>query len=328
MTIGEILVKLSKNEQKNYMLAYLLVLNEEDRKDFIENIADNDLMLLAKEQCKRAELVEALRKKGVENSIVNSYVYTNYLSVLMNYKDLADELLLFNPIELSTLFSYLLWTGYFSRDKHNIYKNENAHLLSHIYPYTIMDGWGVCLNHSIMLADYLNLCGIDAVPLKSYIKQCNANPTYIPPIKREILKTKEKFTLTSLFAKKLRNTGNHIFTLIKESEYFYIYDATNLAMFVVKNPTKAICTTANIKATLYPISSYEMIDNNVACKTLNNFITANRFPECPYQLDYFKFITEKSLETIKQNLGLINDCYDENCEDIAVIAKYARERKK
>ena len=120
MTIGEVLAKLNKSEQKNYMLAYLLVLNDEDRKDFIENIVDNDLILLAKEQCKRAELVETLRKKGVESSIVNSSVYPNYLSVLRNYKDLADELLLFNPIELSILFSYLLWYGYFSRDKHNI----------------------------------------------------------------------------------------------------------------------------------------------------------------------------------------------------------------
>ena len=35
MTIGEVLAKLNKSEQKNYMLAYLLVLNDEDRKDFI-----------------------------------------------------------------------------------------------------------------------------------------------------------------------------------------------------------------------------------------------------------------------------------------------------
>ena len=328
MTIGEILVKLSKNEQKNYMLAYLLMLNDEDRKDFIENIVDNDLILLAKEQCKRAELVEMLRKKGVENSIVNSFVYPNYLSVLKNYKDLADELLLFNPIELSILFSYLLWNGHFSKDKHNIYKNENSLLLSHMYPYTIMDGWGVCLNHSIMLTDYLNLCGIDATPLKNGIKHCKVDFTYIPPIERNMPRTKEKFTLTSLFANKQASPGNHVFTLIKENEYFYIYDATNLAMFAVQSPTKAMCTVANIKATLYPILSYEMIDNNAACKTLNNFITASGFSECPYQVDYFKFITEKSLETIKQNLNLIDDCYDESRDDIAVIAKHVRERKK
>ena len=327
MTIGEVLAKLNKSEQKNYMLAYLLVLNDEDRKDFIENIVDNDLILLAKEQCKRAELVETLRKKGVESSIVNSSVYPNYLSVLRNYKDLADELLLFNPIELSILFSYLLWYGYFSRDKHNIYKNDNTLLPCHLYPYTVMDGWGVCLNHSIMLTDYLNLCGIDAAPLKNGIKHCKVDPTYIPPIKRKIPKTKEKFTLTSLFANKQGNLGNHVFTLIKENEYFYIYDATNLAMFAVKSPTKAMCTVANIKATLYPISSYEIIDNNAACRTLNNFITASEFSECPYQVDYFKFITEKSLETIINNLRLIDDCYNESHEDIAKIARYVKERK-
>ena len=183
MTIEESLAGLNKNEQKNYILKQLLMMNDDERKKFVESIADNDLVELAKEQCKRVELVETLRKKGVENSIVNSPVYPNYLSVLRNYKDLADELLLFNPIELSILFSYLLWEGYFSKDKHNIYKNENFLLLSHMYPYTIMDGWGVCLNHSIMLADYLNLCGIDATPLKTGIKRCKFNPTYIPSSK-------------------------------------------------------------------------------------------------------------------------------------------------
>lgn len=327
MTIGEILAKLNKSEQKNYMLAYLLVLNDEDRNDFIENIVDNDLILLAKEQCKRAELVETLRKKGVENSIVNSSVYPNYLSVLRNYKDLADELLLFNPIELSILFSYLLWYGYFSRDKHNIYKNDNILLPCHLYPYTIMDGWGVCLNHSVVLADYLNVCGVEAAPLKTGIKQHNVKVSYIPPIERVNLEPKKKFTLTSLFAKKHGNSGNHVFTLIKEDEYFYIYDATNLAVFEVKGSTKAKCIVANTYATLYPIPSYELIDNDISYKILNDFITTSDFRECPYQVDYFKFITEQSLETIMNNLGLVNDCYDESHEDIAKIARYVKERK-
>ena len=327
MTIGEILAKLNKSEQKNYMLAYLLVLNDEDRNDFIENIVDNDLILLAKEQCKRAELVETLRKKGVENSIVNSSVYPNYLSVLRNYKDLADELLLFNPIELSILFSYLLWYGYFSRDKHNIYKNDNILLPCHLYPYTIMDGWGTCLNHSIVLADYLNVCGVEAASLKTDIKQHNVKASYIPPIEQVNLEPKKRITLTSLFAKKHGNNGNHVFTLIKEDEYFYIFDATNLMMFTMKNRTKAKCLVANINTTLYPILSYELIDNDTACKTLDNFITTSGFTECPYQIDYFKFITEQSLETIINNLRLIDDCYDESHEDIAKIARYVKERK-
>ncbi len=327
MNIVESLTRLSKDEQKNYMLAYLLVLNDEDRKDFIENIVDNDLILLAKEQCKRAELVESLRKNGIESSIVNSSVYPNYLSILKNYKDLAEELLLVNPIELSILFSYLLWKGYFSKNKCNVYKNDNILLPCHLYPYTIMDGWGVCLNHIVMLADYLNMCGVEAAPLKTGIKQHNVKVSYIPPIERVNLEPKKKFTLTSLFAKKHGNSGNHVFTLIKEDEYFYIYDATNLAVFEVKGSTKAKCIVANTYATLYPIPSYELIDNDISYKILNDFITTSDFRECPYQVDYFKFITEQSLETIMNNLGLVNDCYDESHEDIAKIAKYVKERK-
>ncbi len=327
MVLKETLVKLDIDTQKNYLLKQLLSMNTEERLDYIKNIIDNNLRLLAMEQCQRAELVETLRENGIEDHIINSAVYPNYLSILTNYKNLADKLLLINPIELSTLFSYLLWKGYFSKNKHNIYKNDNALLQYHIYPFTIMDGWGVCLNHSIMLADYLNLCGIEATPIEAGIKQHKITPTYIPPIERDIPKIKEKFTLTSLFTAKHSKNGNHVFTLTKENEYFYIYDATNLVMFAIKSPINATCTTANIKATLYPITSYEIIDNNISCRTLNSFITTNNFLECPYKEDYFKFITEKSLEIIKQNLNLINNCYDESHEDITIVAKHIKERK-
>lgn len=327
MSIVEILAGLNKSGQKDYILKQLLTMNGEERKKFIESIVDINLLLLTEEQCKRAEFVESLRKNGIESSIVNSDVYPNYLSVLRNYKDLAEELLLVNPIELSILFSYLLWYGYFSINKKNAYKNDNILLPCHLYPYTIMDGWGTCLNHSIVLADYLNVCGVEAASLKTDIKQHNVKASYIPPIEQVNLEPKKRITLTSLFAKKHGNNGNHVFTLIKEDEYFYIFDATNLMMFTMKNRTKAKCLVANINTTLYPILSYELIDNDTACKTLDNFITTSGFTECPYQIDYFKFITEQSLETIINNLRLIDDCYDESHEDIAKIARYVKERK-
>ena len=327
MNIVESLTRLSKEEQKNYILGQLLMMNNEGRKKFIESIVDNNLLELAREQYKRVELVEVLRKNGIGKSIVNSDVYHNYLSILRNYKNLAEELLLVNPIELSILFSYLLWKGYFSKNKCNVYKNDNILLPCHLYPYTIMDGWGVCLNHSIVLADYLNVCGVEAAPLKTGIKQHNVKASYIPPIERVNLEPKRRITLTSLFAKKHGNSSNHVFTLIKEDEYFYIFDATNLMMFTMKNRTKAKCLVANINTTLYPIPSYELIDNDVSYKILNDFITTSDFRECPYQVDYFKFITEQSLETIMNNLRLIDDCYDESHEDIAKIAKYVKERK-
>ena len=107
MNIVESLTRLSKEEQKNYILGQLLMMNNEGRKKFIESIVDNNLLELAREQYKRVELVEVLRKNGIGKSIVNSDVYPNYLSILRNYKDLADELLLVNPMELSIIFSYL-----------------------------------------------------------------------------------------------------------------------------------------------------------------------------------------------------------------------------
>lgn len=319
---------LTKDEQKNYILRYLLSMKDDiERREYIKSITNNNLLTLAKYQYVKVELIETLQKMGIKPNIVNSTIYPNYLSILKNYKKLADELLLINPIEVSILFSYLLWNGYFSINKHNIYKNENALLPDHLYPYTIMEGVGVCLNHSIMLTDYLNICGINATPIETRVQQCKTPPIYIPPIKREIIETTPKFTLTSLLEPKSTKNGNHVFTLIKENEYFYIYDSTNLMMFAVKSPTKAKCTAANINATLYPIPSYEITVNNKSSEVLNYFITTNKFQECPYPIDYFKFITEQSLKTIIKNINLINDCYDESHEDISIVANHVKKRK-
>ena len=65
MNIVESLTRLSKEEQKNYILGQLLTMNGEERKKFIESIVDNNLLELAREQYKRAELVESLRKNGI-----------------------------------------------------------------------------------------------------------------------------------------------------------------------------------------------------------------------------------------------------------------------
>ena len=327
MSIEETLAKLTKDEQKNYLLGYLLTMQDDERKEFVDNITDNDLLLLAKKQLERVELIETLRKKGIEKDITSSAVYPNYLNILKNYKSLADELILINPIEVSILFSYLLWNSYFSIDKHNIFRNDNLFLLRRLFPYTIMDGAGVCLNHSILLTDYLNICGIEAATMETYIKKRHTKPSYVPPIKRNMTNTSRKVSLSSLFMD-MAQKSNHSFTLIKENECFYIYDATNLIVFNVKSPTKAKCMAMNINATLYPISSYEIVDNNMAYKTLNSFITTKTFQDCPYQIDYFKFITEQALEIIRQNVGLLDACYDENHADISTIAKYVRERKR
>ena len=326
MAIEEALVKLNKDEQKNYLLRYLLTMSDDERNEFINSITDKDLLQLVKKQLERVELIQKLRNKGIQNDIVNSTVYSNYLNILKNYKSLADKLLIINPVEISILFSYLLWNGYFSMSKHNVFKNDNIFLLCHLYPYTIMSGTGVCLNHSILLTDYLNICGIEASPMEAYIKNRHEKPSYIPPIERDTPNIKKEFNLNSLRSEIAKET-NHVFTLIKENGQYYIYDPTNLMIFAIKSPTKAKCTAMNLNATLYPISSYEIIDNDIAYKTLNSFITTSTFKECPYNANYFKFIAEQALEIIKQNISLLDDCYGDSHDDIHTVGQYVKERK-
>ena len=89
---------------------------------------------------------------------INSFTHTLeiYKEILLSTKKLANELNLTNSLELCVLYTYLLWNGYFSKDKQLKYQTVGTNCIPGTYPYTIMSGGGVCLNFSEMLTDFIN----------------------------------------------------------------------------------------------------------------------------------------------------------------------------
>ena len=97
---------------------------------------------------------------------------------------LALELGVSNSLQLSNLYTYLLWNGYLSKNKTNIYSEERK-LLEGLFFVDVMDGIGVCLNYADMLKDFLKACDHEAAVLWNL---CDARLTtdYIVPIEKKV----------------------------------------------------------------------------------------------------------------------------------------------
>ena len=87
----------------------------------------------------------------LENKSYSADIKGYYSSLLDKTKKLALELGLTNSLEISNLFSYLLWNGYFSKTKQNRYQQLGRKNISGLFYADIMDGIGVCLNHAYVL---------------------------------------------------------------------------------------------------------------------------------------------------------------------------------
>lgn len=330
MTIEDILEKLNDEEKKNLILKYLInEPDEEHRKIFISFIENNPkLSSLANKQILKADFIKTIQKNNIKNMIKENEVIINYQRLLENYAKLAQELSLDTSLKIAILYTYLLWNGYFSKTKTNIFQNENKNLKSGLYSYDVMNGIGVCLNYSILFNDYLNTCGIESATIINGVKE-KFERDYIPPIDRPRHKDNIISRINYLLTTPITNIiGNHAFNLIRENNKFYIYDVTNLAMLKIVNCTTAenICGTGTV--VLHSLVSYLFAQNDISINVLNDFITTLNFLQCPYSRRDFICLFEELLELFNKNKKLIDDCYDEVHDDIITIANYAKVKKK
>lgn len=100
-----------------------------------------------------------------------------YNTFLINYDKLNKIFDLNNPVEIYTMFNYLIYKGYLSKDKEFFFSSKQSRDLSGLTGADIITGKGVCRHISAMLTDILNTSGIESARLgvcsKNYILQIN-----------------------------------------------------------------------------------------------------------------------------------------------------------
>ena len=325
----EIRVGNLSKEQLKFLLFKTIFENSDDinkSKWFDEN-SDNFKMLLSSENyylmssLYKGDFLKSLndelleyRKKYYDN--ISFY----YFDILEKMRKLSLELGLKNSLELSNMYTYLLWNGYFSKDKTNVYSIENRKVIMGLLFADIMDGIGVCLNHADMLKDFLNNCGYDSAVLVNFASK-NTKIDYKMDIERKVKKpsfsTKiMNFVLMPIISR----IGNHAFTLIKENDRMYIYDSTNLGLLEIKDPYMASVINGEGIHKLHPYTSF-LVGNGTSSEiNALSGLFLNTNLNSPYDKDEFIFTCEDNISLFNNNISLLDDFYDDIKSSVTFIS--------
>ena len=320
--------KLSKEELK-FLLYKTIFENSDDvnQSEWFDENSDNYKMLLNSENLYllsslfKADFLKKLNNELLEyrKKYYDSINYY-YLDILEKLKKLSLELGLKNSLELSNMYTYLLWNGYFSKDKTNVYSIENRKVIMGLLFADIMDGIGVCLNHADMLKDFLNNCGYDSAVLVNFASK-NTKIDYKMDIERRVRKSSVSTKIMNYVLMPIISMiGNHAFTLIKENDRMYIYDSTNLGLLEIKEPYMASVINGEGVHKLHPYTS--LLVGNGTSSEINALsgLFFNTNLSSPYDRDEFIFTCEDNISLFNKNISLLDDFYDNIKTDIVIIS--------
>lgn len=241
---------------------------------------------------------------------------------------LAKELGISNSLEICVLYSYLLWNGFLSKNKTNVFKSEGRKFIWGLLFADIMDGIGVCLNHADMLRDILNASGYTSIILENSF---NEHSTINYKIGIEIKGMTDD--IARPFSEKLfrKRKANHAFNLIEENDKIYIYDSTNLLLHKLMNSSYCELVNGKGKSELFPYQSYSFVNSKEEEKLLDRLFTDDKFIS-PYTRSDFVSVCEVNLEMIKNSISLFEDFYSDVRPNIIGISeetdKIVKKRKR
>lgn len=242
-----------------------------------------------------------------------------YNHILDKTKILANELKISNSLELSILFSYMLYNGYYSKTKEHKYKLEDRKPIYGFYSYDIFNGNGVCLNYSDMLTDILRFCGYEVAIIANMVHKVE-KPEYKMNIDRGMVEPKLN---TKIFHKILgpisHLIGNHACTLIIDNGRPYIYDPTNLTMFDCVSNRVANHSLGKGEILLKPYLSYAINDSE-GLQALRDLAMTLKY-DIPYNKDTFIRTSEKEIDKYNQNIYLFDCFHDDIKQDINTIVE-------
>lgn len=184
-----------------------------------------------------------------------------------------------DPVEIFTMFDYLLNNGYLSNDKHYEWFDDGTKDVNKIQGANVLTGYAVCRHNSEMLRDILNEKGIKACQLNVYCKS-------------------DKLDLV----KKI--VGNHSITYACNGINSYFFDPTNSVMFE-KDKNKLFNEKYNIIFGYRPsIKQYLQIKDTLKYPVLekekSNEISSKTKMICINNIDRFERFYEDNKEIYKE----------------------------
>lgn len=250
----------------------------------------------------------------ISNRKTYSDVVGYYNCLLDNMKNLSKELNLENSLELSIFFSYLLWSGYLSKTKVNFFDKENRKNINGLFFADIMDGRGVCLNHSEMLKDFLNYCGYKCASVTNYHNSKSIKVVNSLDIERKFI------TESYDRDKKIKNKPNHVFNLIEDFGKLYVYDSTNFILEEVTSPYSANVINGSGKTKMFPYDSFDFCITEDEVYVMDKlFMTDDS--SSSYSKKDFVYFSSLCMDIIRKNSTLFEDFYAEVKPNILRISE-------
>ena len=221
-----------------------------------------------------------------------------YYDLLDRLKLLGDDLKLNDSLELSNLFTYMLWNGYFSKTHHHAYKTGGVFDLRQLAFY-IFEGYGVCMQYASMLTDFLNRSGIDSSTLINYLKINDKIDLNLSELDRDIIGITYNDILYGMATKISPIVGNHA---VKDQRSGEVIDEKGEIDFK-------------------PFFSYAMSLERKDTKALDALLTNDSF-EKPVDVKLFEDTWNSNFELFENNKPLLEDFYTDSFENINYLSDH------
>ena len=254
-------------------------------------------------------------------------------------KFIKDELGYEDSMSISVIFEYMLWNGYFSKNKEYMFAQSGRMNNKSNYGADIMLGRGTCLNNSAILADLINSCGETAYPVMCYVepeklKVCNVS--YIENIKKSAIKKENasirlinKICKIPKIKSFIEDIGNHGVVLCKQKEDYFVSDPTNLLFLNLSGYCKANVPNTDITYDLIQFTSRIMYGKYITFEYQKGHDIWNIPKEYIMNCEKIPFLKEEMIIEMYDNLIdycnknklLFDDLYGTYQSDIDVVCK-------
>lgn len=271
--------------------------------------------------------------KEFEKDYYNLDEYSNileiYYQIIKKINILSKELNLTNSLEISLLFTHLLYNGYLSYNKIHLFQSKERLQLPFMYAIDIFFGRGVCLNSSEMLTDIMISNNYQSSVISNYYGNDIDIDYHQEGIKIEVYKDSILHKILKFIDRpNSKKYGNHACTLIFEDDKPYIFDPTNLTIYEITEDNRvAINLIGSGEIYLKPYFSYTFCKSQNYKDVLERLCFLNN-PKSPYTKKDFITISEK-VSSLVSNNKLLDSFYEEIKPDInEIVSSFEQEKTK
>ena len=255
-----------------------------------------------------------------------------YRDILELYKNIALELKLSTALEFSYYYTYLLWNGYFSGTKEHEYNEVNRSNDLNFLATSILNGSGVCLEHSALLNDFLKVCNKESLLMSCFVPRKKGEvifeykPNIVRNINKNTKKTTKMLTILANASGIIKKLGNHAVTVINENGQQFVFDATNLSVLNIED--KLMASIINGKGYFYLKKNSLDLFNLTDCTDELFYMLKREIAHSSLEKNNIISGYENTLKIVEKNRILLDEGYNSIHSSIEQISSHVLSKKK